>query len=307
MVRAFTEFRRNPEWFLEMYRKGLLEKELLLDAGRLKALFPTARHFIQDLEKCWRMFKGSYVKRIQGTLIPKVSKRSFGTDLRESLTSPHFTARYYELRGEILSREPGRVAVFGGAFNPPHLAHRQVVMELLGWFDEIVIVPSGNRDGKNSLSGVSLPARKKLVSLNFRDLPRVRIDTYDLDNGTFTPTWALDERYRELYKGREVWHVIGGDLIAGGKNGSAEIQRSWQKGENIWRTLNFAVVVRPGFNLAPEDLPPNAEVLEAETLWGSSTLIRERIAKGEDVRPLLLPVVYGYIIANDLYTAKGGA
>jgi len=102
MVRAFTEFRRSPEWFLELYKKGSLEKELMLEEGRIKELFPTSRRFIYDLEKQWRSFFGAYFKRIQGPPIPIVSKRAFGTDLRESLLSPHFTRRYFELKSDLL-------------------------------------------------------------------------------------------------------------------------------------------------------------------------------------------------------------
>lgn len=308
MVRAFTEFRRNPEWFLEMYRRGLLEKELLLDAGSLKALFPTTRHFIQDLEKRWRMFFGAYFKRIQGPPIPIVSKRAFGMDLYESLLSPYFTEVYYELRAEILSREPARVAIFGLSANPPHMSHRRVVGQLLGWFDEVVVVPCGNRDEKDTLKDTPLEARKEMTRLTFGDLPNVRIDAYDLDNDTYTPTYALDERYRKLFPGKEIWHAVGGDLVTGGRDGKAEIQRSWRKKEEVWQTVNFVVMARPGFTVVPEDLPPNADILEFEELIGSSTLVRERIAKGEDVRPLLAPGVYEYIEAQGLYRVpKGGA
>jgi len=303
MVRAFTEFRCNPEWFLELYGKGLLEQEMKLDPGRLQKLFVNSRHFIHDLEKYWRMFNAAYFKRIQGPPIPIVSKRAFGTDLRESLMSSHFTSRYYDLRSEILSREPPRVAVYGGSFNPPALHHRQIVMQLLEWFDQVIIVPCGVRDEKDSLKAIPLIHRKEMTSLNFSDFPRVVIDTYDLDNEVFTPCYALDERYKQLYAGKEVWHFVGGDLVAGGRDGNSEIQLSWRKGEEIWRTLNFVVIVRPGFSLASEDLPPSSEVIEGEELLGSSTLIRELIRQGcsQEVESLLNPEVYEYIEKFGIY------
>jgi len=303
MVRAFTEFRRNPEWFLELYGKNLLEQEMRLDPGKLQELFPSSRHFIHDLEKHWRMFSGAYFKRIQGPPIPIVSKRAFGTDLRESLMSPHFTSRYYDLRAEILSREPARIAVYGGSFNPPALHHRQIVMQLLEWFDQVIVVPCGIRDEKDSLKGMPLIHRKEMVSLNFSDLPRVSSDTYDLDNEIFTPAYALDERYKQLYTGKEVWHFVGGDLVAGGRDGNSEIQLSWRRGEEIWRTMNFVVIVRPGFNLAPEDLPSSCEAIEGEELLGSSTLVRDLIKQGrvQDAKSLLRPEVCDYIEKFGLY------
>jgi NAD+ synthase (glutamine-hydrolysing) len=104
MIRAFVEFRRNPQWFLEQYDKGLLEEEFKLEKGTLDRLFPDVRYFIEDLERNWTRLHGSYFKRLQGPMIPIISKRAFGSDLRESILSAHFTQRYLELREEILQK-----------------------------------------------------------------------------------------------------------------------------------------------------------------------------------------------------------
>ncbi len=144
MARAFIEFRRNPEWFIELYAKGLLESEMKLNNGRLKELFPTSRHFIHDLEKHWRAFSKAYFKRIQGPPILIISKRAFGTDLRESLMPAHFTNRYFDLKAHLLSRERPRLAIYGGSFNPPGLHHLEIVLSLLEWFNEVVIIPCGS-------------------------------------------------------------------------------------------------------------------------------------------------------------------
>lgn len=96
-VRAVTEFRWNPEKFLEMYIDGRLEGELKLESGTLKRLFPTPQDFIEDLERCWRMFNNAFFKRVQAPPIIIVSRRAFGRDLEESMLSPHYTQRYLEL------------------------------------------------------------------------------------------------------------------------------------------------------------------------------------------------------------------
>ncbi len=105
LVRAFTEFRQNPEYVLELYVSGRLEKEWLLEQGLLKKLFPRAKDFIADLERCWDLFHRAYFKRVQSAPIPVVSKRAFGTDLREAMLPAHFTERYKELKGPALRRE----------------------------------------------------------------------------------------------------------------------------------------------------------------------------------------------------------
>lgn len=97
-VRAVTEFRWNPEKFLEMYLGGKLEAEMMLEPGTLDRLFPTPRKFIEDLEKSWRMFGNAFFKRVQTPPIIIVSRRAFGRDLEETMTSPHYTQRYLEMK-----------------------------------------------------------------------------------------------------------------------------------------------------------------------------------------------------------------
>lgn len=101
-VRAVTEFRWNPEKFLEMYLANTLEKELMLEPGTLNRLFPTHQDFINDLEKHWRLFTSAFFKRVQAPPIIVISRRAFGRDLEESILSPHYTQRYLELKEQLL-------------------------------------------------------------------------------------------------------------------------------------------------------------------------------------------------------------
>ena len=100
-VRAVTEFRWNPEKFLELYIDGKLESKLMLEPGTLTRLFPTDQDFIKDLERCWQMFNNAFFKRVQAPPIIVVSRRAFGRDLEESILSPHYTQRYLELKKKI--------------------------------------------------------------------------------------------------------------------------------------------------------------------------------------------------------------
>ena len=101
-VGAVTEFRWNAETFLEKYYAGTLESDLKLESGTLKQLFPTGEDFVEDLERCWKLYKGSVFKRGQSPLIFIVSRRAFGRDLEESILLPvHYTHRYNQLVKEL--------------------------------------------------------------------------------------------------------------------------------------------------------------------------------------------------------------
>jgi NAD+ synthase (glutamine-hydrolysing) len=105
LARAFVEFRRDPEYVLELYIAGGLEKELRIPGGLVKKIFPTHKDFITDLEKRWSDYKGSIHKRIIAPKIIAVSKRAFGFDLQESENGVYFTQRYLKLKKELLNTQ----------------------------------------------------------------------------------------------------------------------------------------------------------------------------------------------------------
>ena len=104
---AFVERwqRATPESILTWYLDGTLEKNIGC-AVDVHQLFPTAKEFIDDLERWWRLLAGFAVaKRIQSPPILSISRRPFGNDLREAQLTPYFTTRYLELKERILSDE----------------------------------------------------------------------------------------------------------------------------------------------------------------------------------------------------------
>lgn len=72
-------------------------------SAKFTQLFPTAKDFIDDLERWWTLFKGlGTVKRVQAPPTLVVSRRAFGFDFRESIGTVHFTRAYTELKNRIL-------------------------------------------------------------------------------------------------------------------------------------------------------------------------------------------------------------
>lgn len=102
LVRSFVEFRRDPEYILDLYDKGQLESELRIEAGLINKYFATPIEFIKDLEHKWKLFKNNYFKRIQSPPIIAVSRRAFGYDLRESQNGAYFTQKYLKLKEKHL-------------------------------------------------------------------------------------------------------------------------------------------------------------------------------------------------------------
>ncbi|MBN2610036.1 MAG: NAD(+) synthase [Bacteroidales bacterium] len=103
LVRAFVEFRLDPEDVLQLYLDRKLALTLKFNQDLFDSYFMDAESFITDLEHKWRLFKINYFKRIQSPPIIAVSKRAFGFDLRESQNGVYFTQRYKILKSMILN------------------------------------------------------------------------------------------------------------------------------------------------------------------------------------------------------------
>jgi nicotinate (nicotinamide) nucleotide adenylyltransferase len=189
------------------------------------------------------------------------------------------------------------VAVFGGTFSPPGLHHRAIVQELARLFDHVIVVPCGPRPDKPATSDVDPIYRAALADNAFRGIPKVEVDLFDLEQATFTRTHELTDRYNER---GEVWHVVGSDLLTGGASGNSFIHNTWERGPGLWRTLNFAVLKRPGHVLGPGDLPPHHKLIDV-AFDGSSAVIREKLYHRESVKGLVADDVAEYIERHRLY------
>ncbi len=108
LVRAFTDFRKTPEWVLEALLNGTLEREMKLEPGTIARFFPDNKgkidvvKFIADLEQRWTDLQRNF-KRNQAPFILVVSRKAFGSDNVESMFAMEITARYFELKRQVLS------------------------------------------------------------------------------------------------------------------------------------------------------------------------------------------------------------
>ena len=106
LFRAMVERwqRVTPETILTWYAEGTLEKQIGCSVN-VRDVFPTAKAFIDDLERWWRLLSGFAVaKRIQSPPVLSISRRSFGYDLREAQLKPYYTTRYEELKQTLLNQ-----------------------------------------------------------------------------------------------------------------------------------------------------------------------------------------------------------
>jgi nicotinate-nucleotide adenylyltransferase len=200
-----------------------------------------------------------------------------------------------------------KVGVFGGAFDPPHLAHRalaEAALNQLG-LDRLHIVPTGQAWHKaRSLSDAA--HRLAMCRLAFEDLAhdsaRLVFDEREIRRAG--PSYTIDT-LRELsteYPGAELFLILGQDQV--------EALSSW----NDWQTVVALALIchadrdwagRAQSYTPPPSLQARYRKLQMPLMPHSATGVRAEVASrtgdAPDLRSLVSPAVAGYIETHHLY------
>ncbi len=193
-----------------------------------------------------------------------------------------------------------RIGVFGGAFDPPHIAHVALARAALAQLqlDQLRIVPTGKAWHK-SRSLTPAVHRLEMARLAFAELDRVVVDPREtLRSG---PSYTVDTllELRTEYPQAQLFLVLGQD--------QAEALGSWHRFSEIPEFATICVAARTDFTRArgmSDALPaeiPGLRRLEMPPLEVSATDIRLRLAQRQTVSPLVFEPVARYIAQHHLY------
>jgi len=195
---------------------------------------------------------------------------------------------------------PRRIGLFGGSFDPPHLAHRalgELALAHLG-LDELRWLPAGQPWQKAARTLAARGHRVAMLRLLLAGEPRFVIDERELDRAG--PTYTVDtvREFAHQHPGAELLLVIGQDQY-----GRFDTWREWRE---LLRRVTLAVAGRDG---ATPTLPPalaaephRVVALPLPAMPVSSTAARAAAAQGLRVDALVGPAVAGYIAEHRLYT-----
>ena len=164
-----------------------------------------------------------------------------------------------------------RIALFGGSFDPPHLGHvlAACYARVVAQVDEVWVLPVAKHAYGKPLSPWA--QRWELCQAAFASLPFVRLRDDELTNpGGYTVD--LVERLRTAHPGHR-WLLVGG-------SDTARDLLNWHRGGDLITMIEIIPVPRRGYDEHPAALPQI-----------SSSLIRERLARQEDITPLVPPSV----------------
>ena len=189
---------------------------------------------------------------------------------------------------------PLRVALFGGSFNPPHVAHQLAALYVLETapVDALWFVPAFEHAFGKPL--VPFEDRLEMCELATAALgPRVRVSDVERAVGGRSLTLRTVRRLTELHPEHEFSLVIGSDL-------QADVA-SWYGAEELVRLIPFIVVDRAGGRRPATAAAGTTPLVAMPDV--SSTAVRAALAAGQPVDALVPRAVLDYIRRKGLYKA----
>lgn len=179
---------------------------------------------------------------------------------------------------------PRTIGLFGGSFNPPHVAHQMVALYVLETcpIDELWVIPTHRHPFAKEL--VDFAHRCAMCELAFAALDgRVAVSRIEAElDQPVSRTLDTVEAVRVRHPDLTLRLVVGADILTE--------SHKWYRWDDIVALAPPIVVGRAGLDDRDVDMPAV-----------SSTEIRERLARGHRVDTLVPRSVVRYIDEHGLY------
>ena len=195
-----------------------------------------------------------------------------------------------------------RIGLFGGTFNPIHIAHLTIAEEacLRAGLDRVIFIPSGESYFKDPRQIASRVDRLMMTRLACGAVYEVS----DMETRREGPSYTAVtcRAFREMYPDDELFLILGADSIL-------EIDR-WRDPAAIFEAVSVLAFTRGGQDNAAllaeverlrSKYGARIEVIDVFMLDVSSSDIRRFIADGHAFRHLVTEDVYRYIRQKGLY------
>lgn len=216
-----------------------------------------------------------------------------------------------------------RIGLFGGTFDPVHIAHLRCAEEAREQLrlDEILFIPAADPPHKRRRI---TPAAHRLamVRLATAGHPSFRVSTLEIERDGRSYTVDTLRALRARLPAAELTLLIGLDAFR-------EIG-TWKAYRSLFELTDLAVWTRPPFALrTPRALLPVAaqsdfcygrdkktlrhrtgkqiRFLTVTALDVSASAIRQRLRRGQSIRYLVPPAVERYLVRHRLYGPQQGA
>ena len=195
------------------------------------------------------------------------------------------------------------IGLFGGSFDPPHLAHLIVAETVREQFDldQIWWMPAFDPPHKAEAALASARHRLEMTRRATQDSPGFAVSDVEIQRAGTSYTVDTVRVLQETYPAYAFSLLLGGD--------SLRDFASWSQPEEIVARVPLIVYRRSGAAGAslPSFLEGRVRFADAPLIDISATEIRARVREGRSIRYLVPDVVRVYIEVHGLYRRANGA
>ncbi|WP_410208379.1 nicotinate-nucleotide adenylyltransferase [Fusobacterium sp.] len=186
-----------------------------------------------------------------------------------------------------------RIGIFGGSFNPIHYAHINIARYILKklQLDKLIVIPVGKASHKN-VKMADPQLRLEMCRKAFETDEKITVSDIEIKSNKVSYTVDTLKKLISLYGGHnEFYEIIGED--------SADTLDTWKNYKDILKLSKIVVFRRAQY----KNIIHNKNILYLDTpLYElSSTMIRQKINKNEDVSQYIPKEVFEIISKNNLY------
>ncbi len=201
----------------------------------------------------------------------------------------------------VQAKNPRRVGLFGGTFDPPHLGHLVVAVNVLHelQLDEVLLMVANDPWQKQGTRKIS-PAidRLALVEAAVHGIPGLTASSLELEMGG--PSYTADtlEHLHAREEHLELFTIVGADAANG--------LLTWHRHERVSELSTLVVVDRPGVESSlPTPATGRWHRVEIPHLEVSSSDLRDRVNDGRPLDFLVTSSVLAEIEARSMYRGQG--
>lgn len=193
-----------------------------------------------------------------------------------------------------------KIGLFGGTFNPPHLAHlivAETVCEQCD-LDRIWWMPAAVPPHKTNGSHLASPEhRLEMIRRATAGNEAFSVTDVELERSGVSYTVDTLRILQDACEEHSFHLIMGGDMFVDFP--------SWKAPDEILRRVPLIVYARPGADLStvPDQYRDAAEIVQTPRLEISGTDIRERLKNNQSCRYRVPDSVLSYIRDEKLYCA----
>lgn len=198
-----------------------------------------------------------------------------------------------------------KIALYGGAFNPVHLEHLNIVLaakRALG-LDKVIVIPTNISPHKKGVMSARGKDRLAMCRLAFQGVDGVEVSDVELKRGGVSYSYVTCRHFKKIYPNDDLFFIIGADML--------KTFELWKEPDEILKCTTLAVCARENADELSPYIKKFQKRFKKEIVnFGyvgkpvSSTRVRTLAALGEDTAGLVPESVRLYIRKRSLYALE---